>query len=291
MIKTVSFHAEATGPRLLVLGAIHGKEKCGPIAINRFIAEIEAGKHTLKNGRITFVPVCNPRAYAADERYIDRNLNRNLVPMDKPDSYEARLGNILCPMLADCDVLLDIHSTSAGGPSYVFADPADKKNLAYAESLEQDWIVSNFAGALEAGAEGAKEDPGTWAIGTTEYARAQGAMSVTLECGQHLDPAAPEKAYRAIKRALAHLDMLAEPSQPPSHKVPHVVLDKCWFYKGAGSFMRDWQNLERVAKATPVVKLPDGTVFHAPHDCVMVLPNKSPQIQAGDEWFYLGHEA
>lgn len=289
MIQSLAFHAQTPGSRLLITGAVHGKEKCGTKAIKRFIAEIESGALTLRRGRLTLIPICNPEAYARDVRYIDRNLNRNLVPVAAPQNYEERLGNILCPLLADCDVLLDIHSTSAAGPCYALADPADVENLAYATALNTEWIVSNFAGAIAAG--GGSEDPGTWAIGTTEYVRMQGGMSITLECGQHDDPTAPERAYQAILATLRYLDMLNNPTPQATHQVPHVALDKCWFYQGCGSFAHDWQNLERITKNTLIATLADGTPFHAPRDCIMVLPNKNPQIQTGDEWFYLGHEA
>jgi hypothetical protein len=43
-----------------------------------------------------------------------------------------------------------------------------------------------------------------YGIGTTEYMRSVGGWGVTLECGRHDDPAAPEVGYRAILNTLAH---------------------------------------------------------------------------------------
>ena len=40
-------------------------------------------------------------------------------------------------------------------------------------------------------------DP-SYGIGTTEYMRSQGGYAITLECGQHQDPAGPEVAYQAM---------------------------------------------------------------------------------------------
>src|ERR1700743_2723936 len=116
MIRSVTFAGLEPGPKFLVLGAVHGNEKCGTVAIRRVIEDIEAGRLPILKGQVTFVPIANPRAFDLDQRYAERNLNRYLVPMQNPDCYEAKLGNILCPMLAACDVLLDIHSYTVGGP-------------------------------------------------------------------------------------------------------------------------------------------------------------------------------
>src|ERR1043165_6187535 len=50
-------------------------------------------------------------------------------------------------------------------------------------------------------------DP-SYGVGTTEYMRSQGGYAITLECGQHADPAAPEVGYRAIRNTLAHLRLI-----------------------------------------------------------------------------------
>ena len=40
-------------------------------------------------------------------------------------------------------------------------------------------------------------------------------MAITLECGQHDDPNAPEIGYRAILNAMAHLAMIEAPRPEP----------------------------------------------------------------------------
>ena len=65
------------------------------------------------------------------------------------------------------------------------------------------------------------EDP-AYGIGTTEYMRSQGGYAITLECGQHDDPAAPEVAYRAIRRTLAHLGLVDEADPPVKIGRAHV---------------------------------------------------------------------
>ena len=46
-----------------------------------------------------------------------------------------------------------------------------------------------------------------YGVGTTEYMRSGGGYGITLECGQHDDPAGPAVARVAIERTLAVLGM------------------------------------------------------------------------------------
>ena len=48
------------GPRLLVLGGVHGDETCGSAGIDRVLAELDAGTLQLLRGQLTLVPVANP---------------------------------------------------------------------------------------------------------------------------------------------------------------------------------------------------------------------------------------
>ena len=109
--KSVTYAGREPGPRFIVTGAVHGNETCGTQAIERVMAEIDAGQLAIAAGRVTFVPVCNPLAYAKRERAGDRNLNRALAPTASPADFEDRVANWLCPLLATHEVLLDLHST------------------------------------------------------------------------------------------------------------------------------------------------------------------------------------
>src|ERR1700722_2564509 len=118
MIESIVYTGPNPGPKLLVLGAVHGNEKCGTLAIKRICREFDEGRLKILRGQATFSSITNRRAYENNVRFVERNLNRYLVPMAEPDCYEAQLGNVLCPMLAACDVLLDIPCYTVGGPPF-----------------------------------------------------------------------------------------------------------------------------------------------------------------------------
>ncbi len=62
---SIRLHAFASlnpGPRLLVMGGVHGNETSGTAGIERVLAEFAAGELALLRGELTLVPVANPLA-------------------------------------------------------------------------------------------------------------------------------------------------------------------------------------------------------------------------------------
>ena len=126
-LRAHRFAGLAPGPRLIVTGAVHGNETAGTRGIERVLGEIEAGAIEIVRGSVTFVPVCNPLAYAHGRRMGDRNLNRRLQPTATPQDNEDRIANVLCRWLAAHDVLLDLHSFRSPGQPFVMRGPADNR--------------------------------------------------------------------------------------------------------------------------------------------------------------------
>ncbi|MDP3225576.1 MAG: succinylglutamate desuccinylase/aspartoacylase family protein, partial [Rubrivivax sp.] len=119
----------APGPRLIVTGAVHGNETAGTKGIRRVLAQIDSSDIEIVRGSVTFVPVCNPLAYNHMRRMGDRNLNRRLQPTATPQDFEDRIANVLCPLLAQHEVLLDLHSFRSPGQPFVMRGPADNRGL------------------------------------------------------------------------------------------------------------------------------------------------------------------
>jgi len=306
--KSVAYAAVAPGPRLIVLGAVHGNETCGTRGIGRVIAEIDAGRLVLARGRVTFVPVTNPLAYANGRRTGDRNLNRKLAPTDAPREFEDHVANWLCPLLADNEVLLDLHSFSAPGVPFVFLGPDDNdgaiepfahaaREQALAARLGVTRAVDGWLGTYAAGVLRRRElaalhpeatldlDP-RYGIGTTEYMRSVGGCAVTLECGQHADPQAPQVAYRAIVNTLAHLGLSDAADPPPMAQIEALRLSEVVDRLHADdAFAKAWRSFDPVAAGERIATRHDGTAVTAPYAGAIVFPN--PGAEVGHEWFYL----
>lgn len=296
------------GPRLIVTGAVHGNETCGTRAIERTIAEIARGEREVLRGLVSFVPVCNPLAYANARRMGERNLNRRLQPTAQPCAYEDHIANQLCPLLAAHDVLLDLHSFRGPGKAFVLCGPPDNTGTLepFAHSgaearlvrhLGVDRVVegwmSAYAGGIErrraraaAGdAAAAIEDP-SYGIGTTEYMRSCGGYGVTLECGQHEDPRAPEVAWHAIGQTLALLGLVDEPLQPPRGPLEALqlasVVDR---HATEDHFVREWRSFDAVRAGERIALRADGQAVCAAEDGYIVFPDVG--ARPGHEWFYL----
>jgi predicted deacylase len=307
-LRTHSFKALQPGRRLIVLGAVHGNETCGARGIERVLAELDSGGLQITRGSVTFVPVANPLAYQKGQRSGDRNLNRNLRPSDDPQDYEGRIGNVLCPLLAAHEVLLDLHSFHTAGEPFAMIGPPDNKGTLepFAHAAEEEALALRLGprriveGWLDTYAMGVKNrlqratptdraqmlstDP-SYGVGTTEYMRSQGGYAITLECGQHADPRSPEVAYRAIRNTLAHLKLVDEPAPPARADIELLRLAEVTDRHHADDrFAREWASYDPVKAGETIGTRADGTVLRAPSDGFIVFPN--PAAAPGNEWFY-----
>ena len=290
------------GPRLIVLGAVHGTETCGTRAIERVLADIDSGVLCIERGLLTLVPVANPLAYAKGERRGERNLNRRLLPSDAPVEYEDCIANVLCPWLAAHDVLLDLHSFASPGRPFVMRGPADNAGplepFAHAAAegrlaahlgpsrIVEGWMAAYAQGAARRRALGLLDDADpSNGIGTTEYMRSQGGYGVTLECGQHGDAAAPEVGYRAIRQAIALLGLADTLLAPPPAEFERLrlteVVDR---QHEADRFVRPWRSFDAVHAGEHVGERHDGTAVIARADGHIVFPDVN--ALPGHEWFY-----
>lgn len=301
------------GVRLIVLGAVHGNETCGTQAIQRVMAEIHVGSLRIVAGSVTFVPVTNPLAYARKQRMGDRNLNRNLYPQTVPREFEDHVANWLCPLLAQHEVLLDLHSFHTPGEPFVMLGPDNNTGTLepFAQAMQEEalalrlgvrrlvdgWLDTYALGVqhrvahapAEVDARGLNTDL-RYGMGTTEYMRSVGGYALTLECGQHDDPAAPEVAYRAIMNTLAHLALI-DAVDPPAEPHPEAlrlyqVIDKV---HADDAFSRSWSSFDPVAAGELIGVREDGSEVAASSDGFIVFPN--PKALPGQEWFYLARRS
>jgi|ERR1041385_3702341 predicted deacylase len=295
-LETVCFTGLRPGPKLLVTGAVHGNEICGPQAIARAIEDCRSGRLAIARGHVTFVPVVNAKAYRQGTREGDRNLNRDLRERANPSSNEDLVGNVLCRLLRAHDVLLDIHSFRSRGEPFVFVGPSNNAGPIEPFRLaepERDlarrlgprlamfgWLPTY---ARAAAARNGNPAEGT---GTTEYLRSCGGYGVTLECGQHADPQAPEVAYDAILRALNHLRLTD--AGPPSITVERAIeiVDVVLCHSVGDRLVREWRTGDPVKAGETIATREDGSPLAAPADGFVIFPHANARPM--EEMYYFG---
>jgi uncharacterized protein len=302
MLRAHHFAGFVSGPRLIVLGAVHGNETAGTRGIERVLAELDSGAWRVERGSLTLVPVTSPLAYQQNTRMGERNLNRRLLPTDKPSAYEDHIANTLCPWLAAHDVLLDLHSFRSAGRPFVMRGPGNNRGAlepfaqAAAEGrlaehvgparIVDGWMSAYAQGAARRRARGLPDADPSYGIGTTEYMRSQGGYGVTLECGQHDDPVGPEVAYRAIGQAVALLKLADLPLAPPAAPLQRLSLATVVDREHENDrFAKTWTSFDALRAGELIATRHDGTPVHAEQDGHIVFPD--PNAKPGHEWFYL----
>ena len=312
-LRTLTYHGLAPGPRLLVLGAVHGNEVCGAKAIAQLIEELDSGALCIQRGTLTLVPVTNPLAHQLGQRTGDRNLNRNMAPSAIPQDFEDRIANVLCPLLDVHDVLLDLHSFHTGGAPFVMIGPQNNSGalepFAHAQAemqlalhtgphrIVEGWLDTYFRGIQKRIVKSASEGSRTqtlvsnpnYGVGTTEYMRSRGGYGVTLECGQHDDPLAVGVAKHAILQTLALLGLADLPlrAEPPAREILRLV-DVTDRNHAGDSFSREWRSFDAVKGGDAIGTRSGGEAIKAPSDGFVVFPN--PRAEAGQEWFYFAQK-
>lgn len=301
-LRAHHFAGLGPGPKLIVLGAVHGNEVAGTRGIEQVLAELDAGQWRIERGGLTLVPVTNALAYAQGTRNGQRNLNRRLLPTSDPRDHEDHIANLLCPWLAAHDVLLDLHSFRSPGEPFVMRGPADNDGAlepfaqAQAEGrfamhlgptrIVDGWMSAYAQGALRRRARGLPDADASYGIGTTEYMRSRGGYAVTLECGQHADAAGPGVALRAIKQAVACLGLADLPLAPPRGPFERLSLVTVIDREHADDrFAREWKSFDALRAGDLIATRHDGSPLRAERDGRIVFPD--PGSLPGREWFYL----
>jgi L,D-peptidoglycan transpeptidase YkuD (ErfK/YbiS/YcfS/YnhG family)/predicted deacylase len=301
-LEAVRFIGLRPGPRLLVMGAVHGNESCGPQAILRAISDCRAGRISILRGEVTFVPVANLKAYRQNTREGDRNLNRDLREKTVPDDYEAKVGNRICALLRENDILLDIHSFRGEGEPFVFAGPLSnageiepfrlaKAEGEFAARLGTNTVIHGWLGVYnrflkERERLGYSNRTNSEGVGTTEYMRFSGGYGVTLECGSHDDPNAVEVGYAAISNALAHLELTDAPAPEISMRNAVQIVDVVLNEADGDRLEGSWKTGDPVAAGRIIVRRANGEVVVAPSAGFMVFPND--KAKPGDGFCYFG---
>jgi len=272
------------GPRLIVTGAVHGVETCGTSAIRRLQAELAEGRHTLQRGQLSLLPVCNPLAFRMGRREGEGDLNRKLKLRASPAGFEEHVANVLCPLLLEHDILLDLHSFQSQGQAFVVIGP----DMPFVKSREEVELARHLG--VNRFVEGSPirtevPVPPEGGASTAIFMRANGRYGVTLECGQHEDPAAPEIAYRAILNALALYQLIDARAPAPAMTPVSVRTRRTIIRRGeADRFAKAWQSFDAVTVGELVGTFSDGEELRADRDAYLLFPD--PLARPGTEWVY-----
>lgn len=278
------------GPRLAILGSVHGNEPCGLEAIDELAAAHARGDLPLVRGEVVLIHG-NPAATRAGRRGSGAGTDLNRLfdfrfATEIPESewvYEHHRAIALRPVLEACDAMLDLHSAGRPTPAFAIADD-DPRSLELAQLVGIDWVITRWSG------------PGSIAERTTlGMFRRLRRPGVVVECGSHEAPETRAKARAASRRMLRALGLVDGPPLPspdPSHRPTEVhVFDAAVKTDSAFRFQHALRGFDRLDPGEILGGTPDQpSAVRSPDEaCWAVLPNGD--VPVGKELVYFGRRA
>lgn len=300
------YEGENTDLLICAIGAMHGNESAGVLALRALFDMLEAEPH--RNPHFTFKGrlvgiLGNVQAYERRIRYVKKDLNRQFTPdcmsifseKNTPPQYPLffedlerwQLLKFLKKEIDNCQpqkiVILDLHTTSAeGGIFSIVAE--DTQSLDIAKTLYAP-VVQGFIKGIG----------GT----TLHFFNTQNlgvpTVAISFEAGQHTDPLSVERTIAWLVNALRGIGAVA----PHDVENRHEVLLKKYAEKlpktvqliGSHRIMPDdkfkmlpnFQNFQPIKKGEILATDRNGNIC-APEDCMILMPLYQPQ---GEDGFFL----
>lgn len=266
------------GPQVAITALVHGNEVCGAHALDLLFRE----KFMPAKGRLTLI-FCNVAAYTRFDpeeptasRFVDEDMNRvwgaNALDSSRR-SIELDRAREIEPLLAEVDLLLDLHSMQQPSPPLMLAGPLRKGRDFAAKVGVPATVVADHGhkAGLRMRDYGGFGDP----------ASAKNALLV--ECGQHWEQASRTVAIETVFRFLHAIGQASDAdlarhglSPRPAAKQTFVeVTDAVTIATEQFSFAQPYSGLESIPQAGTVIAHDGSTPIKTPYDnCVLIMPTK-----------------
>ena len=274
-------HGARPGPVVTVLGALHGNELVGPLALTylcgpSFLGEDRAIDPAAMAGTLRIVPVVNLPGYRRQSRYMadGRDLNRSFP--GKPDSNTTsrvahRLWN---EIISGSDHVIDLHTAAVGRTNMpqIRANLADRSSNRIARAFGIETILDNQGpkGSLR------------------KTANDAGIGAITYEGGgsNEADPESVQVAIYGVLNVLRSLKVL--PGYPSRPRFRILASGSVWIRSDqgglldvltpAGSFVEDG---ETVATVTDPERPGESYDILSPTRGLLISTATHPFVNAG----------
>lgn len=260
---------------------MHGNEPCGANAVQAIRKDLEEGRLHPARGTL-FLIHANPEARSQGLRHTStgEDLNRlwdfAFVESRRKEAwgYEHRRAVELKEVLAELDILLDLHSAFSQTPAFAISNGV-KNADAVAKQLGVSYLVQSWYGLAD-----------KVIIG---YLKNQDLPAISVECGAHGDPEINDKALEISLRYLRETGVLNGSLSFESQDVKSVRVVE--------SFTKPSEEFRFGEPFTGFQRLPPGTLLGSDRvteirvnqACYTVLPND--QVAIGEDIIYLAVDA
>ena len=274
-------HGARPGPVVTLLGALHGNELVGPLALTylcgpSFLGEDKAIDPAAMAGTLRIVPVVNLPGYRRQSRYMadGRDLNRSFPGKPESNTTSRVAHRLWNEVISGSDHIIDLHTAALGRTNMpqIRANLADRASNRIARAFGIETILDNVGpkGSLR------------------KIANEAGIGSITYEGGgsNEADPESVQVAIYGILNVLRSLKVL--PGYPSRPRFRILASGSVWIRSDqgglldvltpAGSFVEDG---ETVATVTDPERPGESYDILSPTRGLLISTATHPFVNAG----------
>lgn len=228
----------ADGPKIGVMAITHGDEPAGMAALT-FLARHFA-ETPLPRGELWLIQG-NIAAQRLGLRCVTHDMNRifleegdpGLAAID-PRSADAQRAQVLKPVLASLDYLLDLHNTTRPSSPFSLCMAETPMHATLAAGMPVDFYAAGFQGHIR----------GT----TADWVDAHGGIGIAVECGYQHDPHVDAIATTCAKSFLGHLGIgaFAKDVTRVSRRLS-IIAHECIADRATFAYAREFVNFDGIA--------------------------------------------
>lgn len=261
------FKSSTPGPKVVIIGSLHGNERIGAEAIEKLKNDLADCK--LLAGEV-FLILGNPFAYEQNVRFLEFDMNR-LLGKDYSDLETADSSTLaieqkrvleIAEIVKDADFLLDIHSTIKPSRAFMYCETS-LEHLKLANLFSVDYIVSAASDFR----------PADLVSSVDNFVDERGGIGLTYEAGWHEDPLKVSEVIKNIKTFLQELDVYDfELAVNSAHIAQQMLIYADVIpQSGSFSFVKDFENFDFVEKGS-IIALDGDAEITAKQDSYVVFP-------------------
>ncbi|HMO39498.1 MAG TPA: succinylglutamate desuccinylase/aspartoacylase family protein [Saprospiraceae bacterium] len=282
LIRAHVYHSKKAGPRVLVMGGVHGDEINGVEIVRRAVTEDLF--EDLTKGSVIAIPLLNVYGFINFSRDVTdgKDVNRSF-PGSSAGSLASRIaGTISRKILPYIDFGVDFHT----GGKYLYNYPQIRFSKGDARSME---LAKAFGAPYLVAMPMINKS-------LRKAAWSEGKPILVYEGGETLryDGLSIQNALTGIRRLLQAQGMLAEQAAPAES----LLLNKTTWMRAPLAGMFRWYKCagHKVLKGEPlgIINDPFGLEalpLYAPRAGHIIGHNNAPVVNQGDPLFHIGYEA
>lgn len=294
------------GPHVTIIGGTHGDELVGVEVIRALkalfsIPDEASGAHPHAiTGTLTLL-IGNPEAVQKRQRSSSgvRDLNRCFIQADldrEPsvdDISDLIRAREVAPLLAESNVVIDLHGTSSDSPAFVCFGSDSPKHRELYELLPVHCILTDPYDVLS-------RDEGRPGRGTTDdYTERHGGIALGYETGREDDLTRVPGIFDDVLRMLVKIGTLSidsplladhpeakthEPRMQTVYTLKHSIHAHSAEFVYAPGMNTGWQTVQA---GQLIGTYSDGTEERVPEDGMLVFPKSANKLVAGKNLYYL----